>query len=227
MERAFTVIHDPPWLVARFAEPQRVISWSLNRPGVQVVDKVAWLQVSNVDLSIDLDPRDYLGQRLSAAGLSDAVGLLTARSLESARRTGQEVAGTVADCLVTLGLSNAERVGSRRRAESDHRASGTINVLCHVSEPLSEAALLEALSVVTQARTTALLERDYRPDPSLGAITGTGTDCIALACPSGDRPSDYAGLHTPVGEAIGAAVLAATDLAMEDYLREKGVSPLS
>ncbi|MEE7455252.1 hypothetical protein MPAR168_00045 [Methylorubrum populi] len=41
------------------------------------------------------------------------------------------------------------------------------------------------------------------------AVSGTGTDCIVAAAPQTGEPALFAGLHTPVGEAVGAAVLAA------------------
>ena len=218
---AFQLTHRPPWLIARFAAPQRVLSWALNRPGIQSTEAVAWLQVEDGDLPPEVDARTLLQARLAAAGLGDALGLLTSRGLRHRRRSSHSCEGTHADCVVTLGLSNAERVGHRRAAGRQSAAAGTINLLCHVSAPLSEAALLEALSVATQARTTAVLERGYAPDPALGPVTGTGTDCIVIACPRDGPGLPYAGLHTAAGEAIGAAVLHATDEAMELWLGEE------
>jgi adenosylcobinamide amidohydrolase len=48
---------------------------------------------------------------------------------------------------------------------------------------------------------------DHGPDLPTGRATGTGTDCIVVAAPTGTEP--FAGLHTEVGEAIGAAVYTA------------------
>lgn len=50
-----------------------------------------------------------------------------------------------------------------------------------------------------------------------GLATGTGTDCVALACVPG--AGRYAGLHTAVGEAVGAAVRQAVTAAAADWLR--------
>lgn len=221
MAPAFDLAYDPPWLTARFAAPQLMLSWSLNRPGFQSAQTVAWLEISDGDLGPEVDPHDYLAARLEGAGLTRAVGLLTSRDLGKFKRTTSERAGVRADCLITLGLSNAERVGTRRTGTPRPKAGGTINLLCHVSEPLGEPALLEALSVATQARTTAVLEHGYRPTLERSIVTGTGTDCIVLACPVGTPQSRFAGLHTPVGEAVGAAVLRATDQAMSQWLREQ------
>jgi adenosylcobinamide amidohydrolase len=37
-------------------------------------------------------------------------------------------------------------------------------------------------------------------------VTGTGTDCIVVAAPQTGDPANFAGLHTAIGEAVGAAV---------------------
>ena len=225
MAPAFTLTHDAPWLVARFAAPQRMLSWSLNRPGLQTADTVAWLQIDGADLGPEVDPLDYLNRRLAAAELKPALGLLTSRDLDRFQRATAERGSIQADCVITLGLSNAERVGARCTAAGPAAVTGTINLLCHLSSPLSESALLEALSVATQARTTAILELGHAPDPARGVVTGTGTDCIVIACPIGAPALPFAGLHTDVGEVIGAAVLQATDQAARLWLREKTLTP--
>lgn len=226
---AFTLEHDPPWLVARFPVAQRMLSWAINRPGWQECDRVAWLQVTNADLPRGTDPADYLQRRLDACGLGDAVGLMTSSPVERFCTAEASVDRVHAACLTTLGLSNAERVGVRRtdRVAPPARpaAVGTINTLCSVSVPLSEPAMLEALSLVTQARTTAILEQGYEPVPGAGAVTGTGTDCIVIACPVGGAGLPFAGMHTPLGEAVGASVLTATRAAMEDWIQRRVVSP--
>ena len=74
----------------------------------------------------------------------------------------------------------------------------------HVSCPLAPGAFIEAVSIVTQARTAAIMETS--PAQRAPRVTGTGTDCIIVAAPKGGRPADCAGLHTDIGEAIGAAV---------------------
>ncbi|MBS0240182.1 MAG: adenosylcobinamide amidohydrolase [Proteobacteria bacterium] len=65
------------------------------------------------------------------------------------------------------------------------------------------AALVEAITIAAQARTTAIL--DSRVSRSGVVITGTGTDCIVVSAPLGGSVR-FAGLHTAIGEAIGASV---------------------
>jgi adenosylcobinamide amidohydrolase len=113
-----------------------------------------------------------------------------------------------------VGLSNAERVGHRVVESAEY---GTINLLAVADAPLSDAALVELLSIATQARTTAVME--HGPHLPSGRATGTGTDCIVVAAPPGAER--YAGLHTEVGEAVGAAVYAAVASGVRDWMEEQ------
>ena len=79
---------------------------------------------------------------------------------------------------------------------------------------LTETAQLEALSIAVQARTAAVMEVGLHLDT--GLATGTGTDCAALACDPGE--GRYAGLHTALGEAIGAATRQAVAAAAADWI---------
>jgi adenosylcobinamide amidohydrolase len=119
-------------------------------------------------------------------------------------------------------LSNGERIGARRPVRA---FAGTINTLVHVSSPLTDGAFIEAISIASEARTAAILES--RPPQDRLAITGTGTDCIVVAAPSDGEPAPWAGLHTAVGEAIGAAVYRATREGAEEWDAENVDSLLS
>lgn len=207
-----------------FDRPQKALSWAVRRPGYQRTTRVAWLQVKNADLPVGVDAADLVAARAAANGLEDAIVLMTSASLERHHVSVVDCEGVRATCLMTLGLSNAERIGSRRRQGStvtvnDCRAAiGTINALCHVSVPLTDPAMAEAVSVATQARTTAILSYQYERTAGGGVVTGTGTDCIVVACPSHGMQHQFCGLHTPTGEALGASVLNATHVAMDDWL---------
>ena len=166
----------------------------------------------NRDLGPDVDPRAFLRQKLADLGLPDALALMTSRDIRRWRLRTTNVEGVEAACLTTVGLSNAERVGKRRSVRA---IAGTINTLAHVSCALSDGALVEALSIVAEARTAAILEAWSQQDGP--AITGTGTDCIVVASPCEGEPARWAGLHTAVGEAIGAAVYRATREGAEDW----------
>ncbi len=217
MSRLFAIACRPPWLLARFRTPQRIVSWSLNRPGFVVAGAVAWLQVKDADLPIGLDPKSFLESRLVDEGLGDAVGLMTARDIR-AYEVGSAGEGECAvDTMLTLGLGNAVTLDPAGRPVSGAREAepvGTINALVACSQPLDDGALLEAISVATAARTAGLLADD-------GRAIGTGTDCIAIACPAGETRATFAGLHTAIGTNIASAVFRATRAGRRAWEREQ------
>lgn len=188
-----------PWLEMDLGAPHRVLSWSITAPGFVTASRLLWREVRNADLPEDLDVLAWLHRELRQRGQVGAVTLLTSRDLDAYETTTAQVEGITATCVATVGLSNGERVGTRM----DRRGKdwGTINVAVQVSEPLSDAALLETLSIATQARTAAVIDTGHLLPT--GIATGTGTDCIAIAAPPGQTP--YGGLHTALGEAVGRA----------------------
>jgi len=196
----FVVRCAPPFLIAGFSTPQRVLGWSLLHPGFATIRDVVWVEARDRDLGPEVDPRRFLRERIADAGLPDALAQMTSRDVRRWRLCTRAIEGVEAACLATVGLTNGERVGARRPVSA---AAGTINTLIHVSRPLTDGAMVEAISVVAEARTAAILES--RPQGG-AAITGTGTDCIVVAAPCAGTPEPWAGLHTAVGEAIGAAV---------------------
>ncbi len=206
-------------MLLSFTRMQRMVSWSISHPGFRDADQIAWLQVRNSDLTPDVDAADFLRTRLQRMCVPNAIGLMTSGELRHQHITAVRD-GVAATCVMTLGLSNAERVGRRMAPRPAPGRLGTINMVCHLSVALEDAALLEALSVATQARTLAIVDCHHERTPRGGVITGTGTDCIVVCCPLGVPREPFAGLHTPVGEALGAAVLEATRRAMRYWIRK-------
>jgi len=213
----FEIACRPPWLLATFRLPQRLVSWSLNRPGFVRADTVAWLQVSNADLPIDVDPTGVLESRLREKDIVDAVGLMTARDIREYVVARSDEGGTAVDVLLTLGLGNAVTIDAMGRPIDSVREAervGTINALVACAQPLSDGALLEAISVAAAARTAALLADD-------GRSIGTGTDCLAIACPIDGPQQTFAGLHTEIGKRIAATVFRAAREGRRAWEREQ------
>lgn len=213
---AFAISCRSPFLVAEFTRPQAMLSWSLTRPGFVEARKVAWLHVRDDDLSLDIDPALFLKHRMEAAGHGEAVHLMTSRDVRLHHLARASSGSIDAACLATVGLGNAGRVGG---APSGGKPAGTINLLVHVEEPLSPAALVEAVSIATEARTAAIIDLDWRVDGR--TATGTGTDCIVIAAPCEGAAKQFAGLHTDVGAAIGLAVQEAVRQGGEAWISER------
>lgn len=220
----FEVRCDRPFLVAGFREPQAVLSWAVARPGFRVAREVAWLEVREAELPEGVDHEALLARRLAAAGLEDAVAMMTSRDVRRHRLASARSGGIAASCLATVGLRNAVRVGAPRAVPA---RPGTVNLLAAVSVSLSEAALVEAVSIAAEARTAAIIDAAW---PTAGGLaTGTGTDCIVVAASAAgaDRPraEAFAGLHTRVGEALGAAVYEAVGRGAREWIAEHGRPP--
>ncbi len=209
-----------PWLRFDLGKPHRVLSWSLTRPGFVYADQILWREVRNADLPQDFDVLKWLTGELRMRGEEDAVTLLTSRDLDAYETAEVTVDDVTARCVATVGLSNAERIGTR--LDRSGKDWGTINIAVQVDVALADAALVELVSIVAQARTAAVMEMEHTLPTGLS--TGTGTDCIAVAAPPGDEP--FAGMHTPTGEAVGRAAYEAVSAGARvwmDRVRREGV----
>ena len=213
-----TLSEDERFLEVDFGVPRRTLSWAIIGGGFGEHRRVVWHFVKRAELHEGVDAVALFEERLVAQGYDSAVGLLTARYLRpyaEARASHGDVQG---HAVVTCGLGNALRAGDP--AEHGVRV-GTINVLCHLSVRLSDVALLEALALASEARTLALLELNHPSVMSGKPATGTGTDCIVIACAADGPVHAYAGKHTRVGAALGECVHAATRRATQVWLSEQ------
>jgi adenosylcobinamide amidohydrolase len=212
------VTERPGWLIVSFDEPVRACSWAIVGGGIVETRHVAWLEVRNADLGLDVDPRELLASRMHGAGIELAVGLLTSHRVAAYHDARAASRGVTARCLATVGLSNALRAGD---PVATAPPVGTINLLAYVDAALTDEALIEAVAIATEAKCAAVLEAGTRSRQSGRPATGTGTDCVVVACPRGAEQDPtgrqgnargarergtYAGKHTPVGSALGAAV---------------------
>lgn len=211
-----SVTVDRPWISFDLGADLQVLSWAINRPGIVQARQILWREVRNSDLPQDLDVHDWLRDVLADRGATDAVCFLTSRDVRAMTQASMTAGDVTADAVATVGLSNAERIGTR--FERDPNAWGTINVAVRVNAGLTQTALYEAISIATQARTTAVIEIGL--ELPTGIATGTGTDCIAVAAPTGTAA--YAGLHTDIGVALGGAVYQAVRQGAQAWMANPG-----
>lgn len=209
-----------PLLIVSFEAEQRILGWSLTKPGFATARDVVWLEVRDADLGPHVDPLDFVRTKLSAQGLNDAAAFMTAREIARHHIAQSRIGSAMVACVTTVGLTNGEKVGER--LGSHDCVAGTINTLVHVSHALSPGAFVEAISIATQARTAAIMDTNKLRDGP--AITGTGTDCIIVAAPEIGAPATCAGLHTELGEALGAAVYDATHAGAAEWSGEQKVN---
>lgn len=127
------------------------------------------------------------------------VGMLTAARVADVASSA--FAGVRAFATVGLGHPLAA-AGSRPRVVP---ASGTINLLVVVDEPLTEAGLVGAVQTAVEAKAQALADAAVRADNHPGLATGTATDAVCVACRPGGLVA-FAGPATRVGGAIAWSV---------------------
>jgi adenosylcobinamide amidohydrolase len=205
-----------PWLCLDLACEMPVLSWAVNRPGLVRARRILWREVRNADLPVDLDVEAWLDRELNERNALDAVCFLTSCDIGRHEDRSATAGPVTARAVATVGLSNAERVGTRLPAAA--QGWGTINIAVEIDTGLTDAARIEALSIATEARTVAITEAGLRL--ATGTATGTGTDCIAIAAPEGT--TRFAGLHTDTGEAVGRAVHEAVSRGARGWTTHQG-----
>lgn len=205
-----------------FDIPHIVKSWAVLGGGTKEALAVIWRQVTDGELCLGIDPQTYLIDQIEAhydrdEASSQVVGFLTGARLAGHTEAFLDHSGIWARCIATVGLNNALRIGDPPSAADPY--PGTINILVQTSVPLTDLAAIEALSIVAEARTVAVLEGGIQSTARCGLASGTGTDCIAVASP---RESDatarpYAGKHTVLGHLIGATTYNAVATGVRNY----------
>lgn len=151
------------------------------------------------------------------------VGMMTAADAESFRRVERQAQGVSVTALVTAGISNARRAGERAECRDMSMAapeSGTINIILLTDARLTEAAMVEAVLMVTEAKTAALQNLGVTNPVSGAQATGTGTDAVAIVSGTGPVTVGYCGKHMLFGEMLATAVMDAVTASLAAKVQE-------
>ena len=207
-------------LVVAFPSPYRVLSWAPLGDGLSE----AWAIINHhvrTDEYPAHQPQVFLRVLAQRLGLqAQVVGLMAGIKMERLiRRLVQHDPVTI-ECFATAGLSNALAVGDPATYEE---SPGTINLIVVANQRLTTAALVEAVAIATEAKVRALYAAGVKSTVSDALATGTGTDCVAIACPRGEPVYGYCGKHTQLGELLGRVVCDATT----EGLRRAGATGLA
>jgi adenosylcobinamide hydrolase len=194
-----------PVLVWRLPSPLLTISSGALGGGI---GERRWVINATVPHGYDRDDPDaHLAELAASLGLAGpGTGFLTAVDV-------REVA-TVADsgvlAYVTAGIGAHPTWAAAPDATGSVVAAptaGTINAVCFLPVRLSDAALVNAVATVAEAKAQALAEAGV---PG----TGTSTDATALLCPVDGEPEPYGGPRSRVGSALARAAHAAIHTAL-------------
>lgn len=193
--------HDGrPVLVWRFDAPVRCIASTVLGGGIGAR---SWLTNATVSLGYrETDPAAHAGRIAAACGLAgDGAGLLTGvdvRSFRAAADDGAEVVATVGLGAITMAAAPA--------GESRQWAPGTVNVVAWVPEPVADAALVNLVATITEAKVQAFADAGV-------PATGTPTDAVVVCCPNGSVVDDddhrYGGPRSMWGSRAARAAHAA------------------
>lgn len=194
-----------PVLVWRFPEPARALATTIIGGGL---GERSW--AINAEVAFDYhhhDPSAHAAQIAADLGLEPGTGLgfLTAARVLDVRSCSDGGAA----CDATVGVSTPTWAAAADGTWS-RWTPGTINLMCWVPAPLSDAALVNALATATEAKAQALFE---------AAVPGTGTasDAVAVCCPPGGT-EPYGGPRSPWGARLARAVHGAVAAGTERFL---------
>ncbi|WP_019634229.1 adenosylcobinamide amidohydrolase [Actinomadura atramentaria] len=157
------------------------------------------------------DPAEHLRELAALFGLAGpGVGMLTAAAVDRTFHGADGGVGAAATVGLRVPTWAAAPAGTADPELAPLRP-GTVNILVSVPVPLTDAALVNAVMTVTEAKTQALLEAGY-------ACTGTASDAVCVAAPlPGDHAEPFAGPRSPWGARIARAVHTAVRAGAEDY----------
>jgi len=202
-----------------FSSPQRVISSAILNGGLVKADHIVNQKVPKHSSACEI-PEKSLSDYAKAQGWQGhVVGMMTAASMSSLRIEQACVEGMNITVLVTTGISNARRAGDKADIQellgTTHEV-GTINLILIFSNQLTDAAMIEAMMIATEAKAAALQNAEVLSPVSGLLATGTGTDAIAVISSSDDSQKiKFCGKHVLLGEWIGRLVIRAVTRSLE------------
>ena len=184
-----------PYALWRLAAPARVVATSPLGGGL---GERCWVLNAQVDLHYGrTDPHLHLEEIAAGAGaVGPGVGMMTAADLT----LGHGDDGGV-EAWATVGITAPTWAADADDAISPW-APGTINVVVSVPVALGDAALVNAATTATEAKTQALFEAGV---PG----TGTASDAVCILARSEGPPETFAGPRSAWGARIARAVHAA------------------
>ncbi|WP_188193036.1 adenosylcobinamide amidohydrolase [Nonomuraea sp. SYSU D8015] len=145
-----------------------------------------------------MDPVDHL---LSLGPAGAGVGMMTAASVDRYVRA----ADGGAEAFATVGLRVPTWAAAPEGFQDPELAPmrvGTVNIVAVVPVAMTDAALVNAVMTVTEAKSQALIEAGF-------PCTGTASDAVCVAVPVEGTPELFGGPRSEWGARVARAVHAA------------------
>jgi adenosylcobinamide amidohydrolase len=215
LTRHASLQHTQNHIHIEFSQPHQIMSSAVLNGGFVSADHLVNMKVAKDSSDNDSPNNDSPALTLSnycmdAGWHGTSVGMMTAASMKSFRMAKVTEQGVELVVLVTSGLSNARRVGDRaecRTMTEESKEVGTINIVFLTSAKLTDAASVEAVLVITEAKAAALQDTKIMSPISNEIATGTGTDSVAVVSGHGSEIINYCGKHVLFGEILGRLVM--------------------
>lgn len=192
-----------------FNTPRQILSSAVLNGGMVEASHIVNLKVPKHASASEL-PEYTLSKYCEQANWHGRhVGMMTAASMDSLRMVQESIQGIDLIVLVTSGLSNPRRAGDHaehRLMAAQSEPIGTINIIVLTSALLTDAAMVEALLIITEAKAAVLEDAGIFSPVSNKIATGTGTDSVAMVNGQGPHTVRYCGKHVLFGEVLGRMV---------------------
>ena len=195
--------------VIRLSERMEVLSSAVLNGGHNVTDTLFIMQVSH-----GYNSNDHMGDILQVREKydlpEDSVGFMTAAEVKYLFSVSEkEHEGVTTFAAATAGLSNHVVAGElldnweERFQISQERyrmlIGGTINIIGVSPFPLTDAAKINLMIPLTEAKSAAMASLGYKE-------TGTTSDAMAIVSPIGEPRINFSGTGTPLGIAMARSV---------------------
>ncbi len=176
----------------------RAISSSIVGGGIGTV---SWVVNMTVEAQYDrLDPDRHLLQVARRLDL-DGRGIAMMTAVAVSNHQAAETNGAAA--WATVGVSRPVWAADFSGTVGPDAGPGTINLIVMVPVNLSDAALVNAVATVAEAKVQALLHCGVDG-------TGTASDAVAVLCAADGTPEQFGGPRSTWGGKIACAVYEAT-----------------
>lgn len=185
----------------RFDAPVRCIASTVLGGGL---GPRRWVANATVPLSFsDRDPAAHAARIASACGLGAGDGAMLLTGVDARRFVARGEQG--AEVVATVGLGVVTWAAAPPGQHEVWRP-GTVNVVAWVPAPLADAALVNLVATIAEAKVQAFAEAGV-------AATGTPSDAVVVCCPAVAVPDDddhrYGGPRSTWGSRVARAVHAA------------------
>lgn len=188
-------------LLWRFADPVRALSSASVGGGFSEPDWLLNVGVRNDYSRCDLD--EHAAEIAASTGLSGSgIAMFTAVDVTCVQEVEHDGALVSATVGVTKPTWAADPSGGHAHWP------GTINLIAILPVRLEDAAMVQAVLAMTEAKVQALADRDV---PG----TGTASDAITLVCPRTGEPEKFGGVRSTWGSRLAIATHAAVRQGLE------------